>query len=58
MLERFEMNRNLIDFTKIPKDIIEKIQTQYTSYKVSQGKFYKYCVKYKLTKILASGGLQ
>lgn len=58
MLERFEMNRNLIDFTKIPKDIIEKIQTQYTSYKVAQGKLYKYCVKYKLTKILASGGLQ
>lgn len=58
MLERFEMNRMLIDFTKIPKDIIESIQTQYADYKVAQGKLYKYCVKYKLTKILASGGLQ
>lgn len=53
--EKYERNRTLIDFDRIPKDIIESIINKYESYPATVNKISKltmYFVTHKLSKLM------
>lgn len=57
MLDRFTMNKKLIDFRCIPEHIAIKIADAYHNYDVVKGKTFNYLTKNRLVKILREGGL-
>lgn len=53
LLERFEINRNLIDFNRIPKTIKSRIINAYTSYELPEANnFYTFFKKHNLRSFL------
>lgn len=51
-LERFEMNRRLIDLSLIPDDVVDSIVSAYNASTVDKTKLFSYLVKNRLKKIL------
>lgn len=52
MLERFKMNKLLIDFDEIPIELIDKIYDTYENYKIPKLRCFDYLIKNKLTKLM------
>ena len=52
ILKRFETNKKIIDLSLIPDEIRESILTAYHNTQPNKGKFFSYCAKHKLTKIM------
>lgn len=58
MLDRYTMNKKMIDLDEIPENIVNAILDAYDNYVVPKGKLFNYCVEHKLTKFLKSGGFK
>jgi hypothetical protein len=56
MLDRFRMNKTLIDLRCIPEDIVAKIADAYRNTPVVKGKTFSYLTSKKLMKIIRDGG--
>ena len=56
-LNRFMENREIIDLTRIPTDVVNGIIESYENYVKPSGKMFTYLTANKLTKILKDGGL-
>lgn len=56
MLERYLMNKKLIDLREIPQELQDKIMDTFNSYTLPKGKVFMYCVTHQLTKFLKAGG--
>lgn len=56
MLDRFHMNKKLIDLRCIPDEIVAKIADTYRNTPVVKGKTFAYLTSHKLMKILREGG--
>lgn len=56
MLERFKENRTLVDFSKIPRRISDRIIEAYDEAKPAKGKMFTYMVENRLTELLKEGG--
>lgn len=52
MLERFKLNKLMVDYDEIPMDLIEKIDQVFLNYKVPKGRLFSYLVKYQLTGLM------
>lgn len=52
MLERFKLNKKLVDFNEIPEDLIDKIYQTYEEYKLPKRRAFDYFIKHKLTKLM------
>lgn len=52
MLERFKLNKKLIDFEEIPMEIIEAIDDAYKSFKIPKGRVFNYLIKHRLTGLM------
>ena len=52
ILKRFETNKKIIDLSLIPEEIRESILLAYHTVQPNKGKFFGYCAKHKLTKIM------
>lgn len=52
MLERFKLNKKLVDFDEIPEDLIDKIYDTYLNYNVPRRKSFDYFVKHGLTRLM------
>lgn len=56
IIERIELNRQLIDLNKIPNDIKNEILNKYNEKNVKiKKKYFNYMVKHGLTKLMESG---
>lgn len=56
MLQRFKTNRQIIDLTQIPSELVRSIIEAYESAEVPKGKMFTYLTANRLTRILAEGG--
>ena len=56
MLKRFNENRVLVDYTKIPADIAAAIVEAYETTKVPKGKLFNYMVKNRMTNVMKEAG--
>lgn len=52
MLDRYKLNKLLIDFNEIPIELIDKIDEEYINYKIPKGKLFNYMIKHKMTKLM------
>lgn len=54
MLERFKLNKKLIDFDEIPMDIIDQIDDFYKNFKKPKGKLFNYFINHGLTGLMGN----
>ncbi len=52
MLERFKLNKKLVDFDEIPMSIIEAIDEAYIKFKKPKGKLFNYLINHGLTGLM------
>ena len=52
LLERFKLNRQLVDFDLIPLEIVDGIYDAYLNYKIPKRKCFDYLIKHRLTKLM------
>lgn len=56
MLERFQMNRKLVDLSCIPDDLQMKIVDAYDEAKPAMGKVFSYMTAHRLKQLMKEGG--
>lgn len=52
MLERFKLNKKLVDFNEIPLDLIDSIYQTYLDYKLPKRRAFDYFIKHRMTKLM------
>ena len=52
MLDRFTLNKKLVDFDEIPEDLINRIYQQYEEYNLPKRRCFDYFIKHRLTKLM------
>lgn len=52
MLERFKLNKKLVDFDEIPEEIIDEIYQVYLDYKLPKQKCFNYFIKHQLLRLI------
>lgn len=52
LIERFKLNRALVDFDQIPLEIVDGIYDDWLNYKIPKRKCFDYLIKHRLTKLM------
>ena len=55
MLEKFRRNRLLVDLTKIPEDLTQRIVTEFDDTQKPMGRYFNYLIEHRLKKIMERG---